>query len=284
VAVSDKGDGSYELKYTPTAKGKYALQVEVDGRPLGGKNPFHVVVTPSGPDASNTVAHGAGLQAARLEQSSSFTVEARDKFNNPLTVGGHQVGGKLVHVASGKSFPITATDNRDGTYKCTYPDLSLAGDFEVIPTLNGAPIKNAPYKLKVNPGGFSISNTEVSFESTSLAGKPGGKVHLKDNFQNYCLTGGDAVEANLTPLSLLQIKARDNKNGTYDLVIPADLRGKFEVNVSVNGKPVPGGSSVIEVREEPLPKDIQGHLPKLFPKTHHVWSKFFLKLLLTREI
>jgi len=273
VQVHDNGDGSYTLKYTPTVTGKFSLDVLVGGKPVGGKKPLPIVVSAAAPNASTSIAYGPGLEIGKLDHANAFTVESRDQFGNKVPKGGCDVGGKLVHVSSGDTYPITAVDNGNGTYTCSYPSISQAGDFQVIPTLNGSNVKGAPFKLVVNPGSFSLAHTDISFDSTTLAGFPGGKVTLKDTFKNPVLSGGEQVEAKLLGISQLQIKAKDNKNGAYDLIIPADFRGKYEVNVFVNNTPAPGGSTVIDVVEQPIPDDIQSDIKRIFPKTNKTWLR-----------
>jgi len=273
VQVHDNGDGSYTLKYTPTVTGKFSLDVLVGGKSVGGKKPLPVVVSAAAPNAAASIAYGPGLEIGKLDHANAFTVESRDQFGNKVPKGGCNVGGKLVHVSSGDAYPITAVDNGDGTYTCSYPSISQAGDFQVIPTLNGTNVKGAPFKLVVNPGSFSLAHTAITFDSTTLAGFPGGKVALKDSFKNPVIGGGEQVEPHLLGASQLQIRAKDNKNGQYDLIFPADFRGKYDINVFVNNTPAPGGHSVVDVLEQPIPDDIKNDIKRFFPKTHNTWLR-----------
>jgi len=272
VTVTDKGDGTYEVAYRPTVAGEYKLEVTLGGRPLGGKKPLPLLVIPSGPSGANSVAFGPGLEKARLEGDNVFTVEARDQFDNPVTLGGSTVGGKLTHIDTGEAFSITCDDNNNGTYTCSYPSVSRAGKYHVVPTLNGASVKGAPFHLVVNPGGFLLDNTVVSFEQTSLAGTPAGLVQLLDSRRNPLVTGGDSVEADVLPLTKLEVKVRDNRDGTYNLVYPPDFRGAYDISLQINGEAVPGGPWTVKIDENPLEDDIKEALAHFVPKTQHLWA------------
>jgi len=127
--------------------------------------------------------------------------------------------------------------------------------------------------LLVNPGGFLLDNTIVSFEKTSIAGTKAGHLQLVDSNLNHLLSGGDTVEAEALPLHKVEVKVRDNKNGTYDLIYPPDFRGKFDVSLKVNDKPAPGGPWSVEVSENPLEPGIKEALSTLLPKAQHVWAR-----------
>jgi len=246
----------------------------VDKHPVGGKNPLPISVISAAPSGANSTASGPGLHQAKLETTpSTFTVQARDQFDNPVKSGGSTVAGKLTHTTSGESLNITSTDNGDGSYTCSYPLLTKAGKYTVVPTLNGTPVKDSPFNLIVNPGGFSLDNTLVSFETTVLAGAPAGRVQLVDSRQNHLLSGGDTVEADALPLSKLEVKVRDNKNGTYDLIYPPDFRGKYEVVLKINDKPAPGGPWSVDIKENPLEAELAKILSSLVPKAHDIWVR-----------
>jgi len=117
----------------------------------------------------------------------------------------------------------------------------------------------------------------VTFDESSRAGLKGGNVQLQDNNNNYLISGGDTVEAELFPLSKLQVKARDNKNGTYDLIYPSNFVGKYEVTIKINDKPARGGPWTVEVVEEPLTQEIRQEISKIQPKSQEVWVRLLSK-------
>lgn len=58
----------------------------------------------------------SGLQEASVGSENPFTIQARDAFDNDITMGGAEVGGSLA-MADGTQVPITVVDNGDGTYR-----------------------------------------------------------------------------------------------------------------------------------------------------------------------
>lgn len=95
VMSVDNGDGTYEITYTPTKAGPYQLEMKIEGQPMGGKNPFPLLVIPAAPCAANSVASGDGVSQAKVGENNQFVVQTRDAFDNDVTMGGADVGGTL---------------------------------------------------------------------------------------------------------------------------------------------------------------------------------------------
>jgi len=177
-----------------------------------------------------------------------FTVEARDKFNNPLTMGGADVGGALT--GDGEPVLVEVVDNGDGKYTCRYPGLTKAGEYQLVPTLDGIPVKGAPFQLSVDPGDISVDNTDIVFPDVNVSGMEGPIVTLRDDQLNSRKTGGEKVIAEIRQKSRHPpVKAIDKGDGTYEIMYPANLKGNYEAVITVNGKDAPGGPWNIDVEE-----------------------------------
>jgi len=239
----------------------------VDNTKIGGKhNPFPFVVIPAGPDAKNTVAHGKGIEVAVVGDDNPFTIETRDAFNNKVPVGGADVGGQLRNLETGAIVPLVVEDQGDGTYRASYPDLTKTGNYELTPTVDGVPIKNAPFRVKAQPGGTNIDNTTVDFPEVNVSGMLGPVVSLRDDNDNLRASGGDVVMAELLPKSRLPpVKAKDKGDGTFEVFYPPNARGKYEVTVKVNGKEAPGGPFEVDVDDNPITPDQAKQVDKLLP-------------------
>jgi len=261
VMVGDQGDGTYEISYTPTIVGDYNLSLSVDNQKIGGKhNPFPFVVVPAGPDGAHSVAHGKGLENATIGDDNHFTIETRDAFNNKIGIGGADVGGNLTNPETGEVVQLEINDNGDGTYHATYPDLQKTGNYELVPTVSGVPIKGAPFHLKVRPGATNLDNTQVDFPDVSVSGMLGPVVSLRDDNENLRANGGDVVMAELMPKSKLPlVKARDKGDGTFEVFYPPNARGMYDVTIKVNGQDAPGGPYEVDVQDNPISPE-QAHL------------------------
>jgi len=267
VMVGDQGDGTYEISYTPMVVGDYTLSLAVDNQKIGGKhNPFPFVVVPGSPDGSKSIAHGKGLETAIVGEDNHFTVETRDAFNNKLGIGGADVGGHLKDLETGETVPLEVEDNGDGTYHCTYPDLGKAGKYDLVPTVDGVPIKNAPFHLKVQPGGTNIDNTTVDFPDVNMSGELGPIVSLRDDNQNLRAGGDDVVTAELMPKSKLPpVKAKPKDDGTFEVFYPPNARGLYDVTIKVNGHEAPGGPYEVDVQDNPITPEQAQAVDQLLP-------------------
>jgi hypothetical protein len=259
VHTNDNRDGSYKLSYTPTKVGQYQFLVRVDNTPIGGHtNPFPLLVIPAGAKGANSIASGPGLSRAEVGGGNNkFQVETRDAFDNKLTQGGAKVGATLVNNATGESVPVNVKDNGDGTYSAEYPGVAKAGDYTLTPVVNGEPVKDAPFQVKVGAGGFDPNNTGVEIPNPGYTGRKGPKISVKDKQGNLRAGFDDDVEADLTPkLKIAKLKAKSNGDGTYDVDYPSNLLpGEYEIDVRVNGQNAPRGPFRGDVKKTALSQD-----------------------------
>jgi len=275
VETGDKGDGSYNLSYCPHKTGLYTFSVTVNGDKIGGTNPFPMVCIPGGPSAANTVAHGPGLESAQIGKHNHFTVESRDRFDNPLTEGGAHVGGVLIS-DEGAEIPIHVEDNQDGTYTCTYPGVKKSGDYKIMPTLDNTPVKGAPFHIHVHPGEISVDNTDIQLPEYHVSGLQGPVITLRDENLNSKKKGGDKIVAEIRRKTRLPpVKAHTKEDGTYEIDYPASLKGKYEASVTVNGKDAPGGPWTIDVEATTVSEEHQKEISRLTPGA----TNAFLRLL-----
>lgn len=267
VNTNDKNDGSYVLSYTPTLVGQYQFAVDVDGTLIGGgkANPFPLLVIPADANGANSIAYGPGVEKATVGQENPFTVETFDAFGNKVTKGGAKVGGQLVHQETGEVVPVNVKDNGDGTYACSYPGVKKTGTYTLLPTVNGEPVKDAPFTVEVGAGDFNINNTGVEIPNPSLAGRRGPRVTVKDNNGNPRAGCGDKVDADLIPkLKVGPVTARDNGDGTFDVDYPANLLpGDYDIAIRVNGQNVPNSPYNANVGKEPINAEHQAVINKI---------------------
>jgi len=225
-----------------------------------------MVCVPGGPSAENTVAHGHGLESAQIGKNNVFTVESRDRFDNPLTDGGANVGGVIVSVDDGLEVPIIVKDKGDGTYSCSYPGVKRSGDYKIIPTLDGKPVKGAPFQITVLPGEISVDDTDIAFPKHHVAGLQGPVITLRDEHKNSKKKGGDKIVAEIRRKTRLPpVKAHTKEDGTYEIDYPASLQGKYEASVTVNGKDAPGGPWDIDVEPTTVSEQHQQEISRLAP-------------------
>eukprot|EP01128_Nolandella_sp_AFSM9_P002054 TRINITY_DN12448_c0_g1_i1.p1 TRINITY_DN12448_c0_g1~~TRINITY_DN12448_c0_g1_i1.p1 ORF type:complete len:752 (+),score=247.06 TRINITY_DN12448_c0_g1_i1:37-2256(+) len=127
AAVTDNGDGTYDVVYNPEEPGVHDISVELDGEPIKGST-FHVDIKPGAWPANTSI------------DSYQFTIVTRDKRNTAKTVGGENV---KVLINQG-AIEAQLNDNGDGTYTATY-SLPEAGQYQFNVQLNDQDIKGSPF-------------------------------------------------------------------------------------------------------------------------------------------
>ena len=120
--VTDKGDGTYDGNFETDRAGPYLLHVAVGEEPVEG-SPFKLTVAPSGVlEPAHYTATGEGLSHAKAGETASFTVQAKDKYDNAVTVGGDKTLEGVLHHHDDKDATIKCSihDNNNGTYNLSY--------------------------------------------------------------------------------------------------------------------------------------------------------------------
>jgi filamin len=123
----DNGDGTYNVTYHPDVAGDYTLQIELEGQPI--KNAPYSIHFKEGTDTKNT-----GFS------NFTFTIQTRDKNNNPKSFGGDQFA---VEVAGPSPVDVATTDNGDGTYTASYL-LRERGQYKLTIKFNGQELAVSP--------------------------------------------------------------------------------------------------------------------------------------------
>jgi len=226
--VTDNGDGTHTVKYTPTGYGDYDVDVSLHGDHIKDA-PFRVSIKPS-PNAGKSYAEGPGLQEAWDNEPAYFTIHSVDNDGNPRTEGGDPF---TVNIDGPEKVPVNVKDNGDGTYSVDYHP-QVPGDYTINVNLEGKPIKNAPFKVKAKAGtdadnsGFGI----FSFTIQSRDKRGQAKTFGGDKF-NVSIKGPDAD---------VEVQTMDNNDGTYTAVYALageNIKGKtFKIDASLNGKNV----------------------------------------------
>lgn len=107
--VKDNGNGQYDLSFVIEKTGPYKINLTAgpNNRPVGESK---VTCIPAEACGKNSVASGPGISAATVGAPNTFVIQARDKFDNDIKVGGAKIDG---HVKSptGKLVPVKAKGN-----------------------------------------------------------------------------------------------------------------------------------------------------------------------------
>ncbi|CAB1315690.1 unnamed protein product, partial [Coregonus sp. 'balchen'] len=227
VEITDNGDGTHTVAYTPSVEGPYSVVVKYADEELP-RSPFKLRVLPTH-DASKVRASGPGLTTGvPASLPVEFTIDAKDAGEGQLSV--------QITDQDGKPKRVGIHDNGDGTYLVSYvPDK--VGRYTIVIKYGGDEIPASPYRVRATSSGDASKCTvtgpgiapviavgqEVGFVvNAKAAGK--GKV--------TCIVvtpDGTEVEADVI----------QNEDGTFDIFYTAPTPGNYVIYVRFGGENVP---------------------------------------------
>eukprot|EP01105_Mastigella_eilhardi_P027309 TRINITY_DN835_c1_g1_i1.p1 TRINITY_DN835_c1_g1~~TRINITY_DN835_c1_g1_i1.p1 ORF type:complete len:773 (-),score=204.32 TRINITY_DN835_c1_g1_i1:2823-5141(-) len=244
IKVDDKGDGTYPVTYTPRKAGPNKVAITLNGVNTI-KSPHTVPISPPMPDPSKCRAFGPGVDGCTAGAPTNFTIQARNRIDEPITAGGHPFKTE-VRGPFGEDIPAETKDNGDGTYTVSYDPAP--GIDVVSVSLNGKPVANSPYKVEVladpfvacsaqsyafGPGVEGPCNTFDSCVFTIQAVRPDGE---------KMTTGADVFSVDVYSPDddeLPKTTVVDNNDGTYTATYHAPTPGKHRVEVILHNRRVP---------------------------------------------
>ncbi|RXM35146.1 Filamin-A [Acipenser ruthenus] len=263
--IKDKGDGTYQVEYTPYEEGVHSVEVAYDNAPLPS-SPFQVPVT-EGCDPARVRAHGPGLERGTTNTASKFTVETSGAgsgglglamegpseakmsytdnkdgscsveyipyepgtYNLNITYGGQPIKG----VAE----PVELVDNGDGTHTVSYVPTSK-GPYSVNVLYGEEEVPCSPFKVKVLPT-HDASKVKASGPGLDTTGV---QASLPVEFTIDAKDAGEGLLAvQITDPEGKPKKAniRDNEDGTYLVSYVPDMTGRYTTLIKYGGDEIP---------------------------------------------
>jgi len=181
-------DGTSIATYEIAVAGEYTVNVLLGEDHVQG-SPFNVVASAGEPVGKKCTKSFEGTLRAVAGVPFTFDVQARDKFGNAVTCGGHA----FTISASGNA-TVSIVDKGDGTYTCHYCG-SAAGKHILTVSLDDMPIGSGSIPVVVVPGEVHAACTTASGTGLSepvIAGTPSVfTIQTRDQCENKCLTGSD---------------------------------------------------------------------------------------------
>jgi len=143
---------------------------------------------------------------------------------------------------------VQIRDNGDGTYSCTYPGATKAGQYTILPTVNGQPVQKAPFKVKVSPGEVDLKNfqwegleLDAQGRRVVVAGTTDKfTVIAKDAYGNRLEKGGLPVKGKVAGPAQIDVATKDNNDGSYQLSYTPTKTGQYQFAVNLDQTPVGG--------------------------------------------
>ncbi|XP_073337082.1 filamin-C-like isoform X4 [Pagrus major] len=222
--ITDKGDGTYRVEYTPYEDGLHLIEVLFDDVSVP-KNPFRVSVT-EGCDPSRVRAYGPGLEEGLVNKPNRFTVETR----------GAGTGGLGLAIEGPSEAKMSCKDNKDGSCSVEYIPFT-PGEYDVNITFGGLPIPGSPFRVPVRE---LVDPSKVKCSGPGLGS--GVRAHVPQTFTV------DNSKAGVAPLVVQlygptgvaePISIKDNGDGTHTVNYTPANDGPYTVCVKYADQEVP---------------------------------------------
>ncbi|NWV59546.1 FLNC protein, partial [Malurus elegans] len=222
--VTDLGDSTYRVEYTPFDEGLHLVEVTYDDVAVP-KSPFRVGVA-EGCDPTRVRAHGPGLEGGLVGTANHFTVETR----------GAGTGGLGLAIEGPSEAKMSCKDNKDGSCAVEYVPFT-PGDYDVNITFGGHPIPGSPFRVRVRD---AVDASKVTCSGPGLG--PSVRARVPQSFTvDVSAAGRAALEVTLLgPTGLPEpVEIRDNGDGTHKVTYTPATDGPYTVAVKYGGQEVP---------------------------------------------
>ncbi|KAG7281045.1 hypothetical protein CRUP_016677 [Coryphaenoides rupestris] len=212
--VTDKGDGTYRVEYTPYEDGKQTNRGGVTNK----ANCFTVETR------SSTNAEEIVLSILMLSWGAVFP----DR--------GAGTGGLGLTIEGASESKMSCKDNKDGSCSVEYVPFT-PGDYDVNITYGGHPIPGSPFRVPVRD---PVDPSKVKCSGPGLGG--GVRAHVPQNFTVDCTKAGQApLDVKLYgPTGTAEpVGVKNNGDGTHTVHYTPGQDGPYTVAVKYADQEVP---------------------------------------------
>ncbi|KAJ8411391.1 hypothetical protein AAFF_G00173970 [Aldrovandia affinis] len=249
VNITDNGDGTHTVKYTPASDGPYTVSVKYADQEVP-RSPFKIKALPTH-DASKVRASGPGLNASGVPASLpvEFTIDARDAGEGLLTV--------QILDPEGKPKKANIRDNGDGTYTVSYvPDMT--GRYTITIKYGGDEIPYSPYRIHALPtGDASKCLVTVSIGGHGLGAGLGPTIQIREETvitvdAKAAGKGKVTCKVSTPDGAELDVDVVENTDGTFDIYYTAPEPGKYVITIRFGGEHIPDSPFHVVATEAPV--------------------------------
>uniref|UniRef100_A0A3Q2DPS8 Filamin-B-like n=1 Tax=Cyprinodon variegatus TaxID=28743 RepID=A0A3Q2DPS8_CYPVA len=236
VEVTDNGDGTHSVSYTPSMEGPYSVSIKYADEDIP-RSPFKFRVLPTH-DASKVRASGPGLTSGvPASFPVQFNIDARDAGQGQLSV--------LITDQDGKPKQPNIHDNGDGTYTVSYiPDRT--GRYTIVIKYGGDDIPASPYRVRASASG-DASKCTVTGPGVGPTVAIGEELGLVVNAKG---AGKGKVSCMVVQPDGREVEAEvlENEDGTFDIYYTAPAPGNYAIYVRFGGENIPCSPFKVMVR------------------------------------
>jgi len=274
--VEDNQDGTFSVSYQPKNKGRHAIQVLIDGVPIGAggaeagdDNKIIVEAVPASYNVKFNTAHAE----ATAYQLNSFVISLEDTLGVPFGSGGNN--------NDNNKLPAVVIRAPDGGNTTSYAHVEVAKDEQTgkeIPgsfTVSYTPQSVGNHIIDVQVDGKSVGNPKIvkavakadasktvirNIAEVQAGASREFQLELHDASGQRLARGGDTVVVTITGENnnLVKSSLRDNNDGSYQVEFPDLPPGRYVIEASVNGENVPDTPISFVVSNLPYDFDVRG--------------------------
>ena len=279
---------TFSAEYTATAAGHYTLELTLRGQIF---REMPVAIVPAAVEPPVCTVEADRLRAPLVywlehdgsvpqtvfiaDETTAFAVSARDRFSNRLLTGGTEFEGIVMHERFDKGslheyndYNETAevVDYDDGTYMLLY-NATVAGEYSVTITVEGALIANNPFRLDILPAVTSARTSVVKRTMGTSVIQAGTQVAVGvwayDRYGNFRGAGGDDINVRVICLGAwwenprircmtdgsddVPLEVSDLHDGTYRGTGIITLVGNYSITVFLGNETVHDGAVPLNV-------------------------------------
>lgn len=244
--VQDNNDGSYAVNILMTIAGNYKLNIRISNQDVADA-PYDISVNPTDFSPFHSLINGKGYTQGIAGIQSSFTIQARDEYENNITQSvGDVVTVTVVGVDVNKNTTADVTDNSDGSYYVYYTIME-SGNYLTYAFAEDTLIGDTePGKTVINPNDFDASKSyvldpEYKFTSTQVEITTWLQVQVTDSYGNHLSYGGMTMNVDIIPesekIDPIESNVHDHSNGTYTITFTPlkKQKGKFTMSIIMEG-------------------------------------------------
>ena len=261
--ITDNGDGTFYLHYTPVDAGRLKMNVTFAESAIPD-TPIKLYVY----DASQVLAEGKGLEDGNISgELTTFGVDMRR--------GGE--GHLLVSVDGPSRTPVTVKDQANNMVKCEYIPLE-AGEYDINVLWEGVHIPNSPFHVAITPaidpsavlcygegveGGNLMTDMWAEFfVDYKKAGKGEPQIQVQGP------GGGEELETEIVEEGLSKVR----------YFIDPEEAGEYKVEVLFADQPVPGSPFKVNAAWKTDPSKVKAFGRGLEGGTVKQWVEFTLDM------
>ena len=260
--VTDGGDGTFTIQYTPSDAGLKKMNVTFGEAPIPN-TPLKLNLF----DASKVKAYGPGLeQGLKCGEQTHFTVDMRQAGEADLNIN---VGGPV-------ATPAQIKDQANGMVRCEYTPTE-EGDYQVDIQYGGVHIPQSPYSVRVCP---STDPSKVKAYGPGL--EPGLTTDMWAEFFVDYKEAGDGepaveVQGPGGGEKLEEVQAGPGLK-KYRYFIDPEEAGEYTIKVEFADQEIPGSPFKVMANWKTDPSRVKAYGPGLEGGVSGDWTEFTIDM------